>query len=349
MLKARIIGISGHLPERIDTNEDLARENPDWDLTRIFAKTGIAARRIAATGETAADLGFQAAAKLLSRQLVPIDEIDYLLVSTETPDHLLPPNACLLQERLKLGRHIGAFDFTLACSGYVFGLQLAGMLVETRAARNVLLITADTYSKLIHPKDRAARTLFGDGAAATLIGGVETDADSFPGQIGQFVYGTDGSGALSLTVPAGGFRLPRSAATAAESQDAQACVRSQDHLFMDGQAVFSFALNRVPAALAALLKKSGLKPEQIDWYVYHQANKYMLENLAACSRIPPAKMVYHLETLGNTVSASIPLAIEEYADLGRIQPGQRLVLAGFGVGFSWALCWIIWGGPGGRG
>lgn len=339
MVRARIIDVCGYLPEKVETNEDLARENPDWDMARIAAKTGILARHIASEGQTACDLGYEACRRLLDRQRVPIDQIDYLIVSTQTPDHLVPGNAFLLHERLQLGRHIGALDFNQGCSAYVYGLQLAKGLIETRSARHVLLVTADTYSRLIHPRDRSARALFGDGAAATLIGASEDGVE----QIGPFVVGTDGGLWRSLTVPSGGFRLLRSAATAGEYQDRQGCVRSQDHLFMDGQAVFSFALNTVPRALVTLLSQSGLSPDQIDWYVYHQANKFMLENLARSSRIPAAKMVYHLETLGNTVAASIPLAIEAYVEAGRIRPGHRLVLVGFGVGLSWAVCSVIWG------
>lgn len=338
-MRVRIVGISCCLPDRVETNEELARLNPEWDLGRIAGKTGIAARHIAAEGETAADLGFRAASQLLERGLVPVEQIDYLIVSTQTPDHVLPSNACLLQDRLKLGRHIGALDFNHGCSGYVAGLQLAKSLIVSGAARNVLFISADTYSKLVHPKDRTVRALFGDGAAATLIGAAEDGC----GEIGEFVLGTDGSGAKSLIVPSGGFRSPRDAGTAVEEVDANACVRTREHLFMDGQAIFSFALNSVPRAINQLLERSALTPAQVDWYVYHQANKFMLENLATFSKIPAAKMVYHLETVGNTVSASIPLAIDSYVQSGRIQPGQTLVLAGFGVGLSWAVCRVVWG------
>ena len=331
-------GSAGICPRR-SRRTRTSRENPDWNLPRIAAKTGILARHVANEDETACDLGYAAAQRLLERELVPRDEIDYVIVSTQTPDYLLPSNACVLQDRLRLGRHVGAFDFNLGCSGYVGGLQLAKCLVETRSARNVLFITADTYTKLIHRKDRTVRALFGDGAAATLIGASEDGG----GEIGEFVVGTDGSGAGNLFVPSGGFRLPRSAATAAEQVDEQGCVRSQDCLFMDGQALFSFALNTVPRAIAKLLAQAGLTPDQVDWYVYHQANKFMLENLAIGSRIPAAKMVYYLEAVGNTVSASIPLAIEAYVQAGRIQPGQCLVLVGFGVGMSWAACRIVWG------
>ncbi|MCY2991973.1 MAG: ketoacyl-ACP synthase III [Planctomycetota bacterium] len=338
-MSAHILGIHGHLPEKVETNEDLGREQPDWDMPRIAAKTGILARHIAAADETACDLGYAAAKKLLQRELVPAAEIDYLIFSTQTPDHLLPSNACVLQHRLQLPTQIGAIDISPGCAGFVFGLQLAQGLIHSRAARNVLLVTAETYSKLIHPRDRAVRSLFGDGATATLIGATPDDAVG----LGEFVVGTDGCGATSLIVPSGGFRLPRSAATAAEHVDAQGGVRSQDHLFMDGQAIFAFTLNTVPRAIAALFEKSGLTRDAVDWYVFHQANRFMLENLAKSAKLPQEKMVYHLAEVGNTVSSSIPLAIEAYVAAGRIQAGQKLLLVGFGVGFSWAACVVTWG------
>ena len=338
-MKARILGIRSHLPEKIETNDDLNRENPDWDMGKVGAKTGILARHVAAEGETACDLGYQAARKLLDQQLVPVDQIDYLIFSTQTPDHFLPSNACLLHHRLGLPEQIGALDFSLGCAGYVYGLEMAKSLILGGAARHVLLVTAETYSKLIHPRDRTVRALFGDAGAATLVGA----SDQGPGEIGQFVVGTDGSGAQSLIVPSGAFRLARSEATREEFSNAHGCIRSKDNLYMDAQAVYSFSLNTVPRAVAALLEKSGLGKDDVDWYVYHQANQFMLKSLVECSGIPPEKMVYYLEEVGNVVSSSIPLAVEAYVESGRIKPGQRLLLVGFGVGFTWAACTLTWG------
>jgi 3-oxoacyl-[acyl-carrier-protein] synthase-3 len=320
------------------TNDDLQRENPDWEMSRIEAKTGITARHVAADDETALDLGYVASRRLLDRALVPQDEIDYVIFATQTPDYRLPANACLLQNRLKLGNDLGALDVNVGCSGFVSGLQLAHSLVVSGAARNVLLVTSDTYSKLIHPRDRTVRSLFGDAAAATLIG----VADGPGAGIGEFVMGTDGSGSAALQVPAGGCRKPHSPETAKAAEDPQGCVRSQDNLWMDGQAVFAFTLNTVPKTVSALLDKSSLTMEEVDWFVYHQANRFMLENLAKSSRIPPDKMMYHLETLGNTVASSIPLVIEAGVAEGRIQSGHRLMLLGFGVGFAWAGCLVTW-------
>jgi 3-oxoacyl-[acyl-carrier-protein] synthase III len=328
-----ILGIDYYLPERIETNEDLTRENPSWDMRRFEAKCGISARRVASANETACDLGYLAARSLLDRGVVPLEEIDFLLFCTESPDYYLPPSACVLQHRLGLRKEIGALDFNLGCSGYVYGLYIAKQFVETGAARNVLLITADTYTKYIHPRDRSVRPIFGDGAAATLVGPVAGDAG-----IRRFVLGTDGAGASRLIVHAGGLRLPRSPETAREVTDITGCVRSKDHLFMDGMALMSFAMNEVPTALETLLRESAMTMEDVDWFVYHQANRFMMKHLANASKIPWERMVFSMEDIGNTVSASIPIAMARYMAEGRMGPGQTLALVGFGVGYSWGAC-----------
>ncbi|MFC2176626.1 3-oxoacyl-ACP synthase III family protein, partial [Bacteroidota bacterium] len=285
-MKARILGIDYHLPDKAVTNEDLDREHPEWGMEKLYDKSGIATRYISASDETASDLGVEAARKLLQRNLVDLNEIDFLLYCTQSPDYFLPSAACIIQNHLQLGTHIGAFDINLGCSGYIYGLHLAKLLVETGSARTVLFITADTYTKYIHRHDRTVRPLFGDGAAATLVG----PSSDGPGEIGHFALGTDGKGANSLIVPAGCFRHPSSADTAREYTDDSGCVRSAANLFMDGRAIFSFAITRIPHAISNLLTMAGLSPDDVDWYVYHQANKYMLENLAQRSGVPWSKM-----------------------------------------------------------
>jgi len=334
----RIAAISYHLPEQAETNEELARNNSDWDMARLTEKSGIRTRHIAADDETASDLGVEAARKLLKKELVGVDEIDFLIYCTESPDHFLPPASCRIQQQLGLGKHVGALDVNLGCSGFVYGLYMAKCFIESGGARNVLLITADTYTKYIHPRDRTVRALFGDGAAATLI-----THSAGQGSIGRFVLGTDGAGAEKLIVPSGGLRMPRSPATGQERTDAAGCTRSADNLFMDGPAIFAFALDTVPSTIAAVLKESDLTAEQIDWYVYHQANKFMLEALAQRSDIPLAKVVMDFEDTGNLVSTSIPVAMQRYVEAGKIRPGDRLLLVGFGVGYSWAACVMTWG------
>ncbi|MDD4890051.1 MAG: ketoacyl-ACP synthase III [Phycisphaerae bacterium] len=337
-MAVQILGIEYHLPDRVLTNEDLKRENPDWLMNKVYTKLGIAERRIAAPDETASDLAFAACKKLLARNIVPGDRIDYLIFCTQSPDHFLPSAACVLQDRLGLRQEIGAFDFNLGCSGYVYGLSLARSLVQSGQAKYVLLATGDTYTKFLHRRDRSVRSIFGDGAAATLIG-----PGDGPGELGPFVLRTNGAGAKDLIVPAGGCRLPHSAATATERPDLIGCTRSQDNLWMDGGAIFEFAVNCVPPLIADTLAAASLSPGQIDWYVYHQANKYILGELAKLSDVPPEKMPVNYEKIGNTVSSSIPMVIRDYVAAGKIRAGQRLLLIGFGVGYSWAGCTLTWG------
>ncbi len=333
-MKAGIIGIDYFLPQRVETNADLSAQNPTWLMERLEKKCGIYSRRVAAADETAGDLGYEAARKLLDRQLVANDEIDFLLLCTQSPDYFLPTTACILQDRLGLKKSIGALDFNLGCSGFIYGLYMAKQFVAAGAARNVLLITSETYTKYINPADRSVRLLFGDGAAATLVGA------STRGTIGEFVLGTDGAGAEKLIVPSGCARLPRSAETAQEFTDSSGCVRSRDNLFMDGMALMNFAFRTVPPTVEALLKKTGFSKDEIDWYVYHQANEFMLRKLAAQSKIPWEKMVLCMEAIGNTVSASIPIALAEAIEAGQLRPGQLLALIGFGVGYSWGACTV---------
>ncbi|MEO2021933.1 MAG: ketoacyl-ACP synthase III, partial [Pirellulaceae bacterium] len=197
--------ISVHLPDRVETNDDLQQEFPSWNLDLIYSKTGIRARHIAAPDECASDLGVQAARKLFAEYEIDPESIDFLLFCTQTPDYPLPTTACLMQDRLGLRTSSGALDFNLGCSGYVYGLSLADGLIRSGAARRILLITAETYSKYIHETDRSLRTIFGDGAAATLVESAEE-----PSLLG-FRFGTDGSGANTLTLTQSGIRSPETA------------------------------------------------------------------------------------------------------------------------------------------
>jgi 3-oxoacyl-[acyl-carrier-protein] synthase-3 len=265
-------------------------------------------------------------------------EIDFLIACSQTPDYFLPANACLLQHRLGLSREVGTLDLSMGCSGFVMALFTAKALVESGQARNVLLVIADTITKVVHPRDRSLRPLFGDAGAAALV-----RAGDGPGGLGAFVLGTNGAQASRLVVPAGGFRLRPSPATAQAAVDADGCVRSQENMFMDGTAIFTFAITVVPRALKQLYAKTGLGPEQVDAFVFHQANAFMLKELAKRCGIPENKLVVSLEDVGNTSSVSIPIALQRQVKAGRIRPGMRVVLAGFGVGLSWAVCELIWG------
>jgi len=331
---ARIAAVVTHVPDTVLSNEELAEAFPSWTSDKILEKTGILERRIAAEGETATDLAFAAATKLFESGAAARDEIDFLILCTQAPDYILPTSACLLQHRLGLPTHIGALDINLGCSGFVYGLSLASGLIASGAASTILLLTADTYSRFIHPQDKSVRTLFGDGAAATLIRAGEGAS------IGPFVFGTDGSGAGDLIVESGAARLARCAATAEESMDRDGNVRSRDHLYMNGGAVLNFTLREVPRAVATLLEKTGTVAADYDKVVLHQANKFMLDALQKKLEIPAERMSRHFERIGNTVSSTIPFALEREIAEGAGSPGTRMLLVGFGVGLSWAAASI---------
>ena len=293
-----------HLPEKRLTNTDLVSLFPEWTEEKIFSKTGIAARQVVDGNETALDLAEKAARKLLAKIGVAKEDVDYLLLCTQSPEYKLPSMACLLHERLGLRKDTGALAFDHGCSGYIYGLSLAKGLIVGGMAKNVLLVTSETYTKYIAAEDKSTRTIFGDGAAATLI-----DED-VAGKIGAFSFGTDGSGAEKLIVRDG-------------------------KLFMDGPEIFNFTLDIVPKTMADVLAKNNLTHDDIDLYVFHQANKFMLDTIRKANGLPRDKFYVNLEATGNTVSSTIPIALRQLDDAGCLRPGMKLMLMGFGVGLSW--------------
>ena len=336
--QARIADFAGHLPATVLDNEELGSLYPGWSADKIFEKTGIRRRHIAAPHETAGDLAAQAAEALFARGRIAREEVDFVILCTQAPDHVLPTTACILQHRLGLGTSAGALDVNLGCSGFVYCLSLAKGLVESGAARCVLVLTADTYSKYIHPLDKSVRTLFGDGAAATAVVAQEGAEADTPASIGPFVFGTDGRGSDRLIVESGGYRMPRSAETGREYTDESGNVRSRDHLYMAGMDVMSFSLREVPRAAAALLDKAQIGKEAIDYFVLHQANRFMLEALRKKLDLEPTRLPIHVEECGNTVSSTIPLTLVAMREQGLLSTQKTLMLLGFGVGYSWAGC-----------
>lgn len=331
-----IRSISYVLPERILTNDELASIYPGWTAEKIFEKTGIRERRVSAENETAGDLGEKAARSLFVENGIDPASVDFILLATQSPDYFLPTTACILQHRLGIPTTAGALDFNLGCSAYIYGLFLAKGLIASGMAKNVLLITAETYTKHIHPMDKSVRTIFGDGAAATLIS--PSDADG----IGQFILGTDGSGYDKLIVPSGGMRSKPSAETAVERTDESANTRSQNHLFMDGTEIFTFTIATVPRTVKETLEKNNLLMEDVDLFVFHQANQYMLDFLRKKCKIAPEKFYMNFADCGNTVSASIPIALARAVQDGTLKPGMKVMLVGFGVGLSWGAVVISW-------
>ena len=340
-MKAAIRAIECYLPQQVLTNDELAAQFPEWTPAKMERKTGIAVRHIAAEDECASDLGVAAARQLFDSAVCTPEEVDYLLFCTQSPDYFLPSSSCLMQQRLGLVTSVGALDFNLGCSGFVYGLGIAKGLIETGQAQNVLLITAETYSKYIHPDDKSVRVIFGDGAAATLVQGRNTDAAAERDFIGPFVYGTDGRGRSNLTVTAGAMRYRNVQAEEMVSDDS-GNHHPAGYLYMNGAEIFSFTLSAVPAAFERILSKSGRSPEDIDLYVFHQANQYMLEHLRKKLGIPSEKFVLALREYGNTVSVTIPIALKQAEREGKLVPGQTVMLVGFGVGYSWAAALIQW-------
>lgn len=322
--KIRKIGV--YLPKKVLSNIELAQEFDRWSPIKIEEKIGIRERHIAADDETAGDLAFKAAESVL--KTYEKDKVDMLLLCTQSPDYFLPTTACILQERLKLKKSTGAFDFNLGCSGFIYGLAMAKAFINCELANSVLLITAETYSKHIHPKDLANRTIFGDGAAATII---EKDANE---RIFNFILGTDGTGKNNLIVKVGGLRS-RSRVNCEEKITDSGDIYSDSHLFMNGPDIFNFTIEAVPAAVDQCLMKNNMKIDEIDYFVFHQANKYIIEYLRMKIGIPEEKFYENMLSTGNTVSSTIPIALADLIEKNKIKSGNKVLLCGFGVGYSW--------------
>ncbi len=321
-----------HLPEQVITNQDLEKQFPDWSSERIEKKLGVKERHIVKQNETSLDLGYQAALKVLSPS--DIESIDFLLFCTQSPDYFLPTSACVLQDKLKLRTTIGALDFNLGCSGFIYGLALAKSLIKSELAQRVLLITSETYSKFIHPKDKANRSIFGDGASSTIISASESE------KILHFDLGTDGMGKNNLIVPAGAMRNQINI-NPEETVDESGNIRTDNNLYMNGPEIFNFTINNVPITVEQCLKKNNLTLDEINFVIFHQANKYMLNHLQRKLRIPNDKFYVDMENTGNTVSSTIPIALKKSLEKGLVKKGDKVLLAGFGVGYSWGATIII--------
>ena len=336
-MRASITAVEYALPRKVLDNDQLAKEFAGWTADKILAKTGIRERHIASEDECASDIAVEATNRLLNSGVCSRNDVDYLLYCTQSPDYFLPSTACLLQHRLGLKRTCGAIDINLGCSGYIYGLGLAKGLLESGQANRLLLITADTYSKFIHPLDKSVRTLFGDAASATLVSATESDATL----IGPFVYGTDGAGANNLIVPAGGLRKAH-VHDAALVSDESGNARTINNLYMNGTEIFNFSLQVVPNTVSQILTQAGLKMEDIDLFIFHQASKFMLDHLQRKLKVPADRFWVAMDDVGNTVSCTIPIALKRALDAGKIRAGHRLMLVGFGVGYSWGATLVRW-------
>jgi 3-oxoacyl-[acyl-carrier-protein] synthase-3 len=326
----RISGIGGYVPARVVTNLELTLTvdtSDEW----INSRTGIRERRIAGPNEAPSDLGYEAAARCLAQAGIDKTAIDLIIVASATPDQSQPATACLVQEKLGIaGGRCPAFDVNSVCAGFVFALNVAQgmMLTEPTRYRNVLVIGADTFSKILNWKDRRTCVFFGDGAGAILLSHAEDSARRF-----HFHLGSDGRGREFIQVPGGGSRLPAST----EVLDKQL-----NKFVMNGPRVWEFAVNTVPETIRSLLGEHGMRPADLDMLILHQSNLRMLEAIMTNLDLPMAKTVTTVENYGNTAAASIPLTLQKAWETGKLRPGARVMLCGFGGGLSWGAALFDW-------
>lgn len=327
MTKAYIRAISYYLPERVMTNEELVKEFPEWSVDKVAQKVGVYSRHLAGKDETAGDMAEKAARKLFEEYHIDPQTIDFLLLCTQSPDYFLPSTACVLQDRLGIPTSAGAFDYNLGCSGCIYGMAIAKGFIAAGVAKNILLLTAETYNKYLHPSDKSDRSIFGDGAAACLI---STEGIA---EIGDFVLGTDGKGAGHLIVKTGAARQKN--ATGESRIDDEGHTQYDDYLYMNGSAIFNFTLDTVPAMINELLQRHHLAGEQIDYYIFHQANQFMLSTLRKVCGIAKDQFYINLNEVGNTVSSTVLIGLKDSLERQLIKPGSTVMVAGFGVGLSW--------------
>jgi 3-oxoacyl-[acyl-carrier-protein] synthase-3 len=329
--------IAYSLADTVVTNEDLRRDNPDWDIARLEKRTGVSRRYVAAPGQTALDLGLRACEKLFDARPEARENVDAIIFCTETADYVLPPNACVLHGKLELPESVLAFDVDLGCSGYPYCLGLAKGMLSTRMAANVLLVNGDTYSKLIHKSDQSTRALFGDAAAASWI----TASDDARGII-DVECCTAGQLYEKFIVPGGGYRRPRSdQATGAEPEPAHA-TKPHDTIHMDGMGILAFVNAKIPGHVKKLLERNGMGIDDVDLFAFHQASRMVLDTLPRLMRIRPDQMHSNLAKVGNTVSASIPIVLKDAVDAGRLARGDTVLVCGFGLGLSWGSALLEW-------
>ncbi|HUY87475.1 MAG TPA: ketoacyl-ACP synthase III [Pirellulales bacterium] len=335
----RLAGVASAVPDRVATADEDATVFGGVEMAKIAKSTGIRSRRIAPDGICTSDLCLAAAERLLGDLAWDRDSIDTLIFVSQTPDYFLPSTSCSLHGRLGLSNQCAAFDVNLGCSGYAYGVWLASHLVASGASRRALLLAGDTGARNVNPLDRSARPLFGDAGAATAFERQPSAERMF------FRLGTDGSGQNHLIVPAGGYRMRPSRQTAQSHPDADGNVRSLDQLYMNGAEIFLFTLAEVPGLVRGTLEDAAWAMDDVDAFVFHQANRFMLTHLAKSMKVPLEKLTLALEEFGNTSSASIPLAITARLAERFASGPAKVLLAGYGVGFSWAAAAITFDRP----
>jgi 3-oxoacyl-[acyl-carrier-protein] synthase III len=335
----RLAGMWAAVPAAAGTVDDLAGRFGEAESRKIAQNTGVAERRLAGSTLCASDLCCEAGRNLLSDLGWDAASVDSLIFVSQTPDYALPATACCLQERLGLTSSCAAFDVSLGCSGYMYGLWLAGSLLNSGAARRVLLLVGDTMTRIVSPLDRSTAPLFGDAGTATAL-----ESDSGDRRSWTFALGTDGTGREHLIVPAGRLRIPSSEETRKRTEREGGNIRSDEDLFMDGAEVFAFTQRVVPKLVHGVLSAAGKATSDIDHVVFHQANEFMLRFLAKKIGLSSDKVALGLKRFGNTTSPSIPLAMVTELEAALRSGPLTVLLAGFGVGWSWGAA-VVETGP----
>jgi 3-oxoacyl-[acyl-carrier-protein] synthase-3 len=318
-----------YLPKRIVSNKELAVAHPEWDVEKVGQKSGVLKRHISGPNETAFDLAVKSVEKLFVNNEIEKGEISGIIFCTQSPDYIMPQNSFLLHKQFDFSQDVWAFDYSLACSGFVLGVSMARGMIETGLAENILLITADTYSKYINTNDRSTNILFGDGAAATVISKCNID------RVLDVKISSNGKKFDTFYIPAGGSKFPKDETTCINTIDRSGNIKSLENIHMNGFAVWQFIAKNVSEQISGLLEKNNLEVKNIDLFLFHQASKLTLDSLVKMLKIDQEKTFTNLENIGNTVSASIPIALKDAEDSGRLKRGDLILISGFGVGLSW--------------
>jgi 3-oxoacyl-[acyl-carrier-protein] synthase-3 len=337
-MKAAITGMHYCLPPGRLTNDELEARFDPKALKSIVKMSGIRERRVAVPGQTALDLGYVAARRLIEDRGVPAEAIDLIVFASQTGDYQLPASACVLHERLGASTQCAAFDIGLGCSAFPYALSVVNGMILSGQARRALLVNADALTQVIHPQDRGLVPLHGDGAVASLLEAVEPGKGGLSG----FVLGTDGSGFRHLMIPASGARRIRSDETKRPVRDDSGSVRTEEHLAMNGPAIFHFSVYKVPEVIRSALERWRLRVEDLDLVILHQANKMMLDLIYRSVGVPEEKRFFFMESVGNMSGASTPMVLAEAIRAGRVRPGSKTLLCSFGVGLSWGVALIEW-------
>jgi len=324
-----ITAIAGAVPKQVIDNRHYTHFMSAKDVETLISMTGIAKRRFADKETCSSDLAIAAAEHLFLTTGLDRNEIDVLLFVSQTPDYRTPPSSMMIANKLGLSKSLGAFDINLGCSGYIYGLHTAFLYASQTGIRKVLLLNGETKSKAYSPKDKATSLLFGDGATATLVQKINEPNPTI------MSMNSNGAGYHYILMPAGGYRQPSSPESLIEKQYPDGSIRTDEHGSMDGEAVFNFTITDVPKDIKATVIEAGISWEEIDYFIPHQANRFITNHIAKKFKIPAEKILYSMEKYGNTSSVSIPLTIAECLPLGQIDKKTEVVMAGFGVGLSW--------------